>query len=311
MSHSSFRWACPSCRSLLRQVGPSQLQCPAGCATYERKEGIWRLLTPQKAAHYRPFVHNYETVRRGEQWGASQAAYYRALPYKDLSGRHSGIWRIRAISYDTMLAEVVQPLSQTRGRALQILDAGAGNGWLSYRLSLEGHHLLATDLRVDRMDGLGACSWYMDESPFVVAQATFEQIPLCDRQLDLVIFGGSIHYAADYLVTLNEALRVLRRDGQLVIIDSPLYKSAQSGRQMVSERHVKLRHEHGIDPETLTHENYLTQDRLRELGEQLGVRWRLIEPFYGWGWALAPWLARLRRRREPARFFIIIGERCS
>lgn len=269
------------------------------------------MLTVQAAARYKAFVQNYDAVRRGEQWGAHNGAYYRALPYRDLSGQHPDIWRIRTRSYDALVEEIVRPLSRSRSRPLKILDAGAGNGWLSYRLALEGHMLLATDLRVDEVDGLGACSWYRDEVSFVAAQATFEQLPLCSDQLDLVIFNGSIHYASKYHEPLREALRVLTHDGNIVIVDSPLYEQARSGQAMVRERHHYLKREHNIDPKTLPHEDFLTHERLDRLAEQLTVQWRLIEPLYGWAWKLAPWLARLRGKREPARFYLIVGGRCS
>ncbi len=309
MNETPFRWACPTCRAPLEAVGDCLLQCARERVAYERVDNVWRLLAPEKAAYYRSFVDDYELVRRGEQWGSEGGAYYRALPYQDLSGRHPEIWRIRAISYQTMLKHVVHPLSRGRDRPLRILDLGAGNGWISYRLAQEGHQLLATDLRVDNADGLGACSWYGDEVNFETAQATFEQIPLCDDEMDLVIFGGSFHYAASYAETVCEALRVLRPDGQLVILDSPVYTQSQSGEQMVRELHGRLRRDHGINPDALYHENYLTLDRIRDLGRHLEVAWRVIKPYYGWRWALAPLRARLRRRREPARFYIFVGQR--
>jgi len=309
MDETSFPWACPTCRTPLEVVDPCVLRCPRDGLAYEQIENIWRLLAPEKAAYYRRFVDDYEVVRREEQWGSEGGAYYRALPFQDLSGRNREIWRIRAISYRVMLKQVVQPLSRARGRPLRILDTGAGNGWISHRLACEGHHLLATDLRVDSADGLGACSWYMDDVFFEIAQATFEQIPLCDDIMDLVIFGGSFHYATSYAETLCEALRVLHPDGQVVILDSPVYRHMQSGEQMVRELYGRLRRDHGIDAGTLSHENYLTLERIRDLGRHFEVDWRVIKPFYGLRWALAPWRARLRGRREPARFYIFVGQR--
>lgn len=308
MSEAAFRWACPICRSPLQTTNPTQMTCTALCNQYDCVDGVWHMLTPEKAAYYEQFVQNYDTVRQGEQWGAGSEAYYRALPYEDLSGRHPDIWRVRAISFDALLSDIVEPLSMDRKRPLRILDAGAGNGWISYRLAMAGHALLAIDLRLDSTDGLGAYRQYGDEVCFVRAQATFEQIPLLDEQLDLVIFGGSIHYATSIEETLREALRVLRHDGQMVILDSPVYKRPHSGDQMVAELQQQLAREHDVDASILPHENYLTPARLNVLGAELGIRWRLKEPFYGWRWALAPWLARLRRRRQPARFYLISGE---
>jgi hypothetical protein len=34
-----------------------------------------------------------------------------------------------------------------------------------------------------------------------------------------------------------------------------------------------------------------------------------VRPDYGLRWAIRPWMARLRRRREPASFRVIVGTR--
>ena len=300
-------WACPACRAPLEQVAPGCMLCPAGGCTYRRHDGIWRFLTPEKAAYYGPFVADYECVRRQEAWGNDDRAYYRALPFKDLSGRYPFIWQIRTRTYRALLAEVVQPLAQARGRPLHMLDLGAGNGWLSYRLAQQGHRVAAVDLSTDCHDGLGAHRWYGTEAAFVPVQATFEELPWCPDIADLVIFGGSIHYAIDYEATLRETLRVLRRDGRVVIMDSPTYHDPGSGAEMTRERQVRFREQYNIPHDALPHENYLTFDRLEELATLLGLSWRAVEPFYGWRWALQPWLARLRGRREPARFILFVG----
>jgi len=94
-----------------------------------------------------------------------------------------------------------------------------------------------------------------------------------------------------------------------VILDSPLYRDANSGAQMVREREDQFRRDYGFPSNSIPSENYLTYGRLRQLAGALGVRWQIIEPFYGWQWALRPWRARLRRRREPAKFMLILGKR--
>lgn len=305
---AGWAWACPACGSRLQQSARNELHCAHDDARYTQIQGIWRMLTPQQENNYARFVEEYDIVRNAEQWGSERAAYYRALPYRDLSGQHTDIWRIRAITYTKFLKEVLHPLARARGSLLRIVDAGAGNGWLAHRLSQEGHRVMATDLRTNASDGLGAHRWYDENASFVPVQAAFESIPLDDSSADLIIFAGSLHYATEYEAVLQEAKRVAGGRGQVVVMETPVYRRASSGEQMVRELHQRLRQQHGIGADALAHENYLTLQQLHELGDRLGLAWRVIEPFYGWRWALAPWLAKLRGQREPARFYILVGE---
>src|SRR6185312_16387944 len=159
------------------------------------------------------FVREYRTVRHAEGWGSSDPAYYRALPYRDLSGRFEGIWRIRARSYATFLTRVLQPLEAASAH-LRIVDLGAGNGWLAYRLSQRGHSVTALDVLDDALDGLRAITGLK------AILAEFDHLPLPDASFDLAIFNASLHYSTDYARTLREILRVLSPRGTLVILDT-------------------------------------------------------------------------------------------
>jgi SAM-dependent methyltransferase len=272
-------------------------------------EGIWRFLLPEREAYFRQFMREYETVRQAEGRGADDPAYYRALPFEDRTGRFREDWRIRARSFRALVARVVAPLEAERGRLLTVLDLGAGNGWLSYRLAQRGHGVAAVDLLTNAFDGLGAHVHY--DVPFTPVQAEFDRLPFADGEADLIVFNASLHYSTSYETTLGEALRVLRRDGRLVIMDSPVYRDPASGEQMVREREAQFEEKYGFPSNALPSENYLTYDRLAELGEALGLRWRFIRPFYGWRWVLRPWKARLLGRREPAQFLVVVGRRGS
>jgi hypothetical protein len=95
----------------------------------------------------------------------------------------------------------------------------------------------------------------------------------------------------------------------VVILDSPVYKQAESGEQMVLERQAQFEQLVGFPSKALPSRNYLTEEDVRGLGAELGLYWKMIKPFYGLRWALKPWLARLRRGRKPARFVILVYER--
>jgi SAM-dependent methyltransferase len=304
---SDFCWACPICHKPLIASDAAHLRCANDDVVFEQREGIWRFLTPDREVHYAQFMREYQQVRTAEGRGSIDAAYYRALPFADLSGRFTADWSIRARSFKALVQKVLQPLERAQQRPLLILDLGAGNGWLSYRLAQRGHRMAAIDLLINPQDGLGAHVHY--DVAFTPVQAEFDRLPFDAVQFDLAIFNASLHYAVDYTMTLREALRVLQPGGQIVVLDSPVYRSGDSGAQMVRERETAFTQAYGFPSNALPSENYLTQQRLHDLAEALQLRWQFIRPFYGWRWRLRPIMARLRGRREPARFAVIVGQR--
>ena len=89
------------------------------------------------------FLQSYQTIRHAEGRGSDDPAYYLALPYEDITGRNCWQWQIRGTSYRCFERRVLPGLERAAGRPLDILDLGAGNGWMSYRLTLRGHRPLA------------------------------------------------------------------------------------------------------------------------------------------------------------------------
>jgi len=304
-----FDLACPRCGGSLLVHGPDAMRCPADGLVFARREGVWDFLPPDRAAHFARFVADYEAVRHGEGRGLADPEFYRALPYRDLSGRFADDWRIRARSFDALVARVVAPLERDRDRPLRVLDLGAGNGWLSGRLAGRGHHVAAVDLLVNPEDGLGA--HVHSVATFLPVRAEIDRLPFAAGRVDLVVYNGALHYSTSYPATLAEALRVLAPDGVLAIVDSPIYRDGESGRQMLRERAEQFCRAYGFASDALPSEGYLTWARLDSLGRDLGVEWTVFRPWYGWRWALRPWKARLRRSREPAAFAVVAGRRAG
>lgn len=294
-----MNFICPRCRSELKREAPNQLRCEKETLDFHRVDWIWRFLLPERESHYARFIRDYETVRRAEGRFSADAAYYRALPFQDLSGRLSPDWRIRAASFRAF-QKVIPPNSS-------VLDLGAGNGWLSNRLALDGHDVYAVDLLVNPEDGLG--TWQNYESSFTPIQAEFLHLPFPDSSADIAIFNASLHYAENYKATLVEALRVVGQNGLLIIIDSPVYHDTESGRKMLAEHKTQFLARYGFASDSIQSEGFLTYERMAALGRDLDIHWRHLVPYYGLRWALRPLAARLRGRREPAQFGLWLGKR--
>ncbi len=305
MNAPDWRWACPACRTALMPDGADALACRSCPARYERREGIWRFLTDAEVARYERFLAEYEMIRRAEGRGSTDPAYYRALPVVADDDLLRDQWRMRATSWRHARALVLDG-----GAApARVLDLGAGLGWLSHQLARAGHHPVAVDLSVDDLDGLGAARHLDPMWPRV--QAEFDHLPLADGEADVVIFNASLHYSVDYAVTLAEALRVLRPGGALVLMDSPIYRDAEAGRSMVSERQIDFEQRFGTRSDSVPSIGFLSVAMLDELAEGLGVTWQRVTPWYGWRWAVRPWRAKLRRQRERSRFEVVVGRRRS
>ena len=251
------------------------------------------------------FLEDYRIIRGAEGRGSPEAAYYRALPYQDLSGRNSAQWNIRAKSYRYFERKLLSQIERTAGRTLDVLDLGAGNCWMSYRLALRQHRPVALDIFADTLDGLGAARHYGRRFPLL--EAEFDHLPFRSAAFDLAIFNASIHYSTDYRRTLNELRRCLRPGGHFVIIDSPIYRLPEHGEKMRAERHAEFERQYGFRSDAMPSLEYLDEPTLSALSEELNIQWGVHSPWYGWNWWWRPWRARFLGRRPPSRFWILDG----
>ncbi|HEY3825495.1 MAG TPA: class I SAM-dependent methyltransferase [Bryobacteraceae bacterium] len=253
----------------------------------------------------RRFLADYSTIRRVEGRGSDDPEYFRALPYRDLTGKNSGQWAIRARTWKHFEQSVLMEIEKQAGRPLDILDLGAGNGWMSYRLTLREHRPVAVDVFSESGDGLRSTCHYPKRFPCIEAQ--FDELPFRDATFDLAIYNSSIHYSTDYRRTLSETRRCLRNSGRVVIMDSPVYKLHEHGEQMRAERHNFFERRYGFRSDAVASIEYFDEDTLQSLARELKIEWRRSQPWYGFGWASRPWKARLLSRRPPSQFFILVG----
>jgi len=299
--HLNVRMQCPRCRADL-----GGLDCTSCGFRLQISRGIVRALPAERVAYYTRFMEDYERIRAAEGRGSESEEFYLGLPYKDITGRNSKQWLIRARSYDYLTQHVLQQIPQKNGG--RILDLGAGNCWMSFRLALAGYHPFAVDLLSNDRDGLGAAAHYQGRlpEPFLRFQAEAARLPFQDEQFDAVVFNASFHYSEDYEFTLREAFRCVKSGGLVIISDTPWYSREESGRQMVSERRAAFAHHYGTASDSIKSLEYLTDGRLRLLEEQLSIQWEIHSPRYGIKWAMRPLVAKLRRKREPSRFRIYV-----
>jgi len=306
------RLLCPNCRrhspaaSSFGNINP----CPGCGFAIAERGGIFRALRPERQLYFDRFIEQYSAVRAKEGRGSSSSNYYLALPFQDLTGNNSWQWKIRARTFQHFEKHLLPDIEQHHLNGCDVIDIGAGNCWLSYRLGLRGHRPAAVDLLDNEADGLGAGAHYVRHvtHPFPRFQAEMDCLPFDDAQFDVVIFNASFHYSVDYEVTLAEALRCLRRPGHVIIADSAFYRREESGRAMLDEKRASFKQRFGFESDSIPSREYLTPQALDQLANRFRIGWRVLRPWYGIDWALRPIKARLARRREPSRFYLFWGQ---
>ena len=294
-----FELACPVCRGDVHLDGQTA-RCRECGQVFNRRDGIWRFLPEARAAEFAAFMREYRAVRASEGWGAPSPDYYRTLPNVGADDPQRHVWRLRARSYHRLLQLVDGPTG------LRVLDAGAGNGWLSNRLAQRGHLVAAVDLSDDARDGLGV--WPNYEARFTCYQAEFDHLPFRNDQFDLLIFNAALHYSSVLQVTLSEARRVIKPGGRAVVLDSPFYAQTFGGAAMVAERTAEFTRRLGSEPQSRTI-GFLTEPDLERAAAGAGWTMRVWAPDANWLKTLRRALIRHRNGREPARMPLVVLEK--
>ncbi len=304
---------CPRCKRALGHLPLDGAASEPGtgptCATdgwrLRLDAGVWRGPAGSLGERLEQFVEEYAQVRHAEGRGEGGRAAVQRLPFARTGDPMAAAWAVRARSYRHLDRRLLQQLPA----GSRILDIGAGNGWLSRRLALAGHRVLAVDVTVDPHDGLHAAAAAAPPARYARLEADFDDLPLAAGSADVVIFNAALHYSPDPARTLTRASGVVRPGGRLVVVDSPFYAHSSHGRRMVAERREAYLQRYGFASDALGSREFLVARDLVD-GEVGGmVRWRRSRPWLGWRMAMRPLKAHVRRRRPPAVFPLWIGRR--
>ncbi|UUZ79385.1 class I SAM-dependent methyltransferase [Paenibacillus sp. P26] len=147
---------------------------------------------------------------------------------------HEEVYKNQAELYEKMIS--VQPdlsgiIREIRDfRKLDVVDLGAGTGRLSAFIAPEANSLIATDASESMLGRLeDKLSRLRADGCWRTVVADHRSLPIPDGSADLVVSGWSIGYLANsdqpgwrenLTRVLQEADRILRKDGTLVILET-------------------------------------------------------------------------------------------
>jgi SAM-dependent methyltransferase len=272
-------------------------RCAACAHIYDSGDGVLRWLSDARRAAAGEFLRQYRTVRERDGYRVLDGNYYRALPDVVHDDAQHVVWQVRRESF-ARLRQLL--LSRFRNGSPSVLDLGAGNGWLSNRLTQEGCRAVAVDLLDDELDGLGACRHY--DRTFPRVQADFDDLPFAARQFNAVVFNGSLHYAPDVAATLSRAATLLAPGGALAVVDSPAFIKDSHGQQMCARNQARFRREYGVVSPAQPGEGYVTLGRLAIAARAMGREPHFFESRGPLRWAAGRVVTRVRHGLIPPKF---------
>lgn len=126
-------------------------------------------------------------------------------------------WRARKFSSQNLLRYLT-----TKKNNPKILEVGCGNGWLSHKLaSIPNSEVTGVDINETEL--LQAGRVFSDKDNLFFAYADILKGPLPYTEFDYIILSASIQYFPDIEALMEKLLGSLERNGELHIIDSPVY----------------------------------------------------------------------------------------
>ncbi|MEM7093857.1 MAG: class I SAM-dependent methyltransferase [Actinomycetota bacterium] len=291
MSDTGFTLTVPGTSLQLRDENG---QLVHGEHRFDRITGaVWDLTPADRRADLDRFAIDYAAVRAAEGRELGPDAV-RRLPDIDPGHELASMWSQRKASWLSLRDQLP---SSSEGRT--VLDVGAGCGWLAARLADAGWRAAAIDITVDGGDGLAAARHH--DADLLLARADMGALPFAQGSIDLVVFNASLHYAADVAASLREAQRVIRSNGRVVVMDSPIFHDTAAGAAMVQEFDRSVHQRHGLAPAAHQGPGFVTWDEL------VPFDLARIDPADGFRDRFHRWRGARRAGREVAQRPLLIS----
>ncbi len=130
-------------------------------------------------------------------------------------------WQARAAS----AARLIKYLSRLP-KPLTILDLGCGNGWLANQMAqVVGCRVLGLDR--NQFELAQAARVFTSAPRLEFIDADIFSAPLPEKSINVIIIASAIQYFPDVAALIRRLKLLLKPPGEIHILDSPLYASAE------------------------------------------------------------------------------------
>jgi ubiquinone/menaquinone biosynthesis C-methylase UbiE len=139
------------------------------------------------------------------------------LPEIPAEHPYSKEWKIRKRSAQQLARNLMR-----KKKTLEILEIGCGNGWLSAKLAAISSASV-TGIDVNNEEIAQAKRIFKDLKNLRFEYGNILENILEGQQFDMIIFAASIQYFPSFRKIIQQALSLLRLNGEIHIIDSHFY----------------------------------------------------------------------------------------
>ncbi len=143
------------------------------------------------------------------------------LPDVDKNNIHYKEWQIRKKSAGALIQHL-----RKKNSALQILEVGCGNGWLANKLAnIPDSKVTGCDINFTELKQAATVFSRVSNLHFIYGDIRSDLFK--EKEFDLIIFAASIQYFSSLHEIMIATMKILKPEGEIHIIDSPIYKAGQ------------------------------------------------------------------------------------
>lgn len=166
------------------------------------------------------FESAYLKVREKEKRIYSNEELLR-LPFASEKNPHKAEWSLRAKSFHRF-----KNYLKSRRESTNLLDLGCGNGWFCGQLSKSlNQNFYCVDVNLTELIQ-GRRVFNSEKLRFIYADIFEAKLP--EKYFDYILINAAIQYFPDLSKLLNKLFILLKLNGEIHIIDSPIYSVYES-----------------------------------------------------------------------------------
>jgi SAM-dependent methyltransferase len=175
------------------------------------------------------------------------------LPNIEKNHPHYNEWQIRKETCNRL-----RNYFEKRSSPLKILEVGCGNGWLAHQLSeIPGSKVTGIDINFKELQQATRVFNHIPNLQFIHGGINSNETE--DALYDFIVFAASIQYFSSLKEILNQAIRKLKSNGEIHIIDTNFYNPGEIN--AAKERSAKYFSDLGF-PEMTEHYFHHSPDEL-------------------------------------------------